>query len=180
MGDRLVAYSHRARQLPHRAEGRMIGRDDHTACGGVVLGHRLGHRVDGPARHSVLGQSGEPVLGCPFPKHVLEQVDQLVLVLPAVLEVAVAGVVRQLGMVDGLSQPLPELLLGAGNHDPAICRLEVLERNKGRVSAHRGPWSVVPLGQVPGAGIVQKAHGDVVEAEVAVHAPAVAPGGVDC
>ena len=97
----------------------------------------------------------------------------------AVAERREAGVLGEVGALEHDGEPLPELLLGAPHDEPAVGRLERLERHERRVGRVVRARRRVALGEVPRRGVGQQAHRGVVERQVAVGADAVAARGVD-
>ncbi len=76
---------------------------------------------------------------------------------------------------DRFAEPLPELLLRAGDHDPAVRRGEVLEGNHRRVGRLREPLRPEAPGGHPRADVHELVQGGLEERDVAVAPDAVAP-----
>ncbi len=178
MLDLLVADPHRPGRLPDGAQHRVLGLDHHVARRGLRVGERLRDVVHRAARHAGRHQRVDPLCGGARAEQLVERRQQLAAVGEAGVHRCVARVGGQLGPAGGRRQPLPELLLRARDDDPAVGRRQVLERHDGRVGRPRRPLRLVPRAQVPRPRIRQHRDGGVEQADVAVHAGAVAPGGV--
>ena len=117
----------------------------------ACLGERVHDVVHGRRRHAGLGEHGQPLLARPLPKDSLE--DRLELASPLVAVGERRGVLPQLAPADRLAETLPELLFRAGDDDPPVRGLEVLERDDRRVRRVRPPrGDMIPRGR-PGTDV---------------------------
>ena len=89
---------------------------------------------------------------------------------------AARDVAAQLGPLDRVAEALPELLLRARDDDPAVRRLEVLERDDRGVRRVAATLRGVPLGRHPRPDVAELRERGVEERDVAVAADPVASG----
>jgi hypothetical protein len=157
----------------------VLGLDQQVTRDGVRLGQRGGDVVDARRRDRGSTQRLHPLLDRLLGEDLLEQWQQHVAVAVAIGERREGRVVSPLRALDDDGQPLPELLLGAAHDHPAVLGLEGLERHQRRVCGVAGADGGEARVEVPRGRVGQQAHRGVVETDVAVHADAVAPGGVD-
>src|SRR5581483_8240366 len=99
--------------------------------------------------------------------------DRLQLVAAAVAVGERRELLRQLRPSDRLAEELPELLLRAGDDDPAVPGREVLERHDRRVRRVAAPRRDVAAGGSPGADVAELGERGAEQRDVAVAADAV-------
>src|SRR5207302_6282151 len=102
----------------------------------------------------------------------LELGEQVIAVPVAPGEVGVAVIVGELGATDLDAERSPELLLRAGDDDPAVRGGEVLERHDRRVRGVRAAWRLVASRGSPRADITELGERCLEEGDVAVAADA--------
>jgi len=126
----LQAHPDWAPQLSDGAEARMLRLHDHSARDGVLVGQRLRYRVDRSARNARDPQHVQPDRCGTGPEHLIEDGEELVGVAAAADEGREPLLVGKFCPADCRGQPLPELLLRAGDDEPTVLGLECLKGNE--------------------------------------------------
>ena len=111
----------------------MVGLGDAAARLRLRVLEGRGDVVHRRARDARLGEAGEPVGGAPCGEGGIEDRQQLVAIAVTRGEVGEALLGGELGPAERRAERLPELLLRAGDDDPAVGGGEVLERHDRRV-----------------------------------------------
>ncbi len=133
----------RARHFPDAAEVRVVDFEDHLARPHLLVVERLRHGIHGRARH-VTAQEGQPFGGRLLLEARGQDGDQLRLVGEALGKAREARVRGEVGQFEAGHQGLPELVLVAEDHDPAVLGAEVLGRHE-RLVAGAGDALGLPV-----------------------------------
>src|SRR5215831_7784817 len=121
-----VGKLHRHPERPQRARGRVLGGHGHAARQDVRIGHRPIERERGARRNAGGIEGIAPVRRWLLLEAALEQRDERLVVAHAQRVAGKPRIGLELGRVQELAQPDPEVALRGSDRDPAVGRGEYL------------------------------------------------------
>ena len=123
--------------------------------------------VHGRARYAA-AEHAHPVRGVVGTEVGIQQRGQRVAILEPGEGFGETGIGLEVGPFDEIAEQFPEMLVLGHDDDPTVCGAKELRRDRVGVPGSRHPLGDESFVQIPGAGVTELVHRDVVERHIDV------------